>query len=592
MKSHFYLLTLFISFATFPSKAQISDLFSIGNSNNQQQDIELRSPYPILFIHGLNSSNTDTWSSIYDYSEIYFRQLTQTLHYNLNRDLLSDRYIDDFVFCPNNTPIRDGDFFVLNFKTYFSGGRCIINDVYYNSSISSSNESGITKQAVAIRDAITRILNVTGSKKVILVGHSMGGLAIREYLQRREGSIPKWWIYPNEDDGHRVIKVATIGTPHLGIDNEISIPPFTPRPNTESRRDMRKFINQVRSPFLYGGNEFITSGFHNSDVNHNGVLGENIIGLNNNETSFNPSIPLPRNINYHYHTSSGCDAPFNRLSSQFVCLLNSLTGGKEGDGVVNWLDQFLYRRTENTFIAQPEGVSDMLISRLSHLDQTKNIATTLYAINVPGPFRPSFETQVLSSQNYRLTSSHLLPISDGNSFYDIDEYKFNLNSNSAIDIYIRIAGYGEFSIEIWNSSGVLKFKESYIIFDQIYDIIETANLNAQGEYYIKFTINSGFEFSPANYGFNITSTNPTNIENDPIENQSYIYPTIANNYINLVHNTTNSSTYFIYDIIGRLVSSGHTNNSGYDNRVDVSMLANGSYFIKIDNQTFSFIVYR
>ena len=50
---------------------------------------------------------------------------------------------------------------------------------------------------------INEVLKETGKEKVILVGHSMGGLLSRYYLQRLDG------------DKH-VKKIITIGTPHYG----------------------------------------------------------------------------------------------------------------------------------------------------------------------------------------------------------------------------------------------------------------------------------------------------------------------------------------------------------------------------------------
>ncbi|MBK9334166.1 MAG: hypothetical protein IPM96_17595 [Ignavibacteria bacterium] len=52
-------------------------------------------------------------------------------------------------------------------------------------------------------------MEVTDADKVILIGHSMGGLAIREYLQRTEDNGEmKWWNNPKDtDNGHKVAKM-------------------------------------------------------------------------------------------------------------------------------------------------------------------------------------------------------------------------------------------------------------------------------------------------------------------------------------------------------------------------------------------------
>lgn len=61
---------------------------------------------------------------------------------------------------------------------------------------------GIDEYAPVIQQAIQRICRETGHEKVILLGHSMGGLAARAYLRACGSS--------------RVAKVITLGTPHHG----------------------------------------------------------------------------------------------------------------------------------------------------------------------------------------------------------------------------------------------------------------------------------------------------------------------------------------------------------------------------------------
>jgi predicted alpha/beta hydrolase family esterase len=62
--------------------------------------------------------------------------------------------------------------------------------------------SSIDDYAASIDDAVTRLCTQTGSVQVVLVGHSMGGLAIRAWL-RTHGST-------------RAAKIITLGTPHHG----------------------------------------------------------------------------------------------------------------------------------------------------------------------------------------------------------------------------------------------------------------------------------------------------------------------------------------------------------------------------------------
>lgn len=61
---------------------------------------------------------------------------------------------------------------------------------------------GIDEYAPLIHDAVERLCRDTGKDKVVIVAHSMGGLAARAYLRRHGSS--------------RIAKVITLGTPHRG----------------------------------------------------------------------------------------------------------------------------------------------------------------------------------------------------------------------------------------------------------------------------------------------------------------------------------------------------------------------------------------
>lgn len=61
----------------------------------------------------------------------------------------------------------------------------------------------ITKNAMQLGDFIEAVCAETGEDKVILVGHSMGGVTIRAYLHK-------------EDGAHRVAKVIALGSPFKG----------------------------------------------------------------------------------------------------------------------------------------------------------------------------------------------------------------------------------------------------------------------------------------------------------------------------------------------------------------------------------------
>lgn len=77
---------------------------------------------------------------------------------------------------------------------------------------------GIDEYAPRIHQAVERICTETSHNKVVLVGHSMGGLAARAYL-RAFGS-------------KRIAKIVTLGTPHHGT----SLAHFGVGLNTEQMR--------------------------------------------------------------------------------------------------------------------------------------------------------------------------------------------------------------------------------------------------------------------------------------------------------------------------------------------------------------------
>ncbi|MGB4974410.1 MAG: alpha/beta fold hydrolase, partial [Cyclobacteriaceae bacterium] len=160
-------------------------------------------PYPIIFIHGLRGC-ADSWIEFYNNALNQGWSYGGHLKYNLNSDqnfgnsTLND--VHDF-----NVQLQSADFYLLNFNV-------TVNGISQGSSPSSdatlSNQSAIVKQGYALGKAIKKVLQATGKDRVILVGHSMGGLCAREYLQN-----PSNW---QSDGQHHIAKLVTLGTPHGG----------------------------------------------------------------------------------------------------------------------------------------------------------------------------------------------------------------------------------------------------------------------------------------------------------------------------------------------------------------------------------------
>jgi pimeloyl-ACP methyl ester carboxylesterase len=238
-------------------------------------------PYPILFVHGFAGS-ADNWTPFITYLSRpgFYIAPSNRLDYCLNADnnkgtsqvYATQNYPTD-IFDYNN-PISISDVYVINFDTCPEYG--------------GSNQSAAVKQGYAVGLAVNRILSVTGADKVILMGHSMGGLAIREYLQT-----PSNWA--GSDGHHHVAKVVTVDTPHKGSnlgtgDFNIGLTGVFGNKydeRSEAVRDLRtKYKTGQMGVYLFGGHEDDNTidrlffNYYNLDVNCNGRTGDLVQGLN------------------------------------------------------------------------------------------------------------------------------------------------------------------------------------------------------------------------------------------------------------------------------------------------------------------------
>jgi triacylglycerol lipase len=156
-------------------------------------------PYPIIFIHGIASS-ADTWRPFRDYliSNAGWRfggipaynQLAKTVDISCPSDPSPP------VACTGNS----GDFYTLNFSR--------IQDLYDVQDLSLDVQGG---ELAAIITAV--LAENPGATKVLLISHSSGGLAAREYLQGLGRVLDSVTTIPYRED---VAKLITVGTPHQG----------------------------------------------------------------------------------------------------------------------------------------------------------------------------------------------------------------------------------------------------------------------------------------------------------------------------------------------------------------------------------------
>lgn len=87
--------------------------------------------------------------------------------------------------------------------------------------------TSIDHYAPLVEQAVAQLCRQTGSQKVALIGHSMGGLAIRSWM-RSHGS-------------GRVARIITLGTPHAGT----QMAHLTPTPNGQQMRWQSAWLKEL-----------------------------------------------------------------------------------------------------------------------------------------------------------------------------------------------------------------------------------------------------------------------------------------------------------------------------------------------------------
>ena len=414
-------------------------------------------PYPIIFVHGISGSE-ETFIETMQYFESNFGWGPINVYdVVLNADdddgssvLNADVKWDDFYFngdlikvgrrnynpdpdlCIDGWVDNNSRLYAINFmEERIRGAYGLLNDHFDH-----SNEAAIYKQAAALRQIIIEVLNFTGAEKVILVGHSMGGLAIREYLQRTNTGLPggehTWWIDQSES-GHKVAKVVTIGTPHYGFDRiysplkmsgNIESNVFPPHFGSEAMRDMsievENFWTQnFNAPYLFSGSEsdvyqnvLSNINFFNKDINCDGTDTNYIVGLNTSNIqpinkSDNPSIPLPPKIDYTWivgHDASGLDDGVVTTSRQFL--------ENKGDSIKAFINVgiLLYAHLY-------EGAAYNAIIRGLDEPKTSDLAYVLTSTN-PSYFVRSVQGFITYQTNYAVK--------------DTDYYKFTIDIDGSL----------------------------------------------------------------------------------------------------------------------------------------------------------------
>ncbi|MES2429311.1 MAG: CARDB domain-containing protein [Bacteroidota bacterium] len=428
----------------------VNNEYFYSTSSFTINDIGIRQnlPYPVLLIHGLTGSDKTWFPFLRDILINYGYSYGGNMDFCLNQD--GDKTVstlpNDFKEWSTENDLGKGDFYTINFDINAYGTKY--------STIKESNQSGIVKQGLAIQKAIGHILNVTKRDKVILVGHSMGGLAARQYLQNS--------IIWQPDFKHHIAKLHTTGTPHGGSNATMfGIGATEINEKSEAVRDLKRSYAISGDPgvFLFGGvesnfvmwnNAFIN--YENIDVNCNGVVGNTITGLNQKNLPIDLPYSFTIGIDDSYPTCTDCDG----VVGTYYANLNNYYG-------ING-DTFICRTNQNLGIENP-----------LHLRLPDTTSFIMKGIDEPALFKDSYLIGLDTLYFGNFTEQ-----SKGSQYIiDYDDYKFTVPLTQMVNIKL-------FNIPISNCK--------VEIFDISNNSIYSYSANGKGFININMRLNAGTYF--------------------------------------------------------------------------------------------------
>lgn len=507
-------------------------------------------PYPIIFIHGLNSSS-ETWNTSTDYYDTqYGFTFGGRFDFCLNAD--NNNTTTNKNFYPTagadiaafESLVQDGDYFYVNFNVNPNGavGTTVL-----------SNQSAIAKQGAAVKVAVQRVMEVTGKDKVILVGHSMGGLASREYIQNSEN-----W---QADNQHHVAKLLTLGTPHGGSNASDNILAFMTGTDVSSEaiRDLKTTYYYSGEPghYLFGGLEIqnsssmndnsYTPDFYNSDINCNGIVGENIQGLNQKSIDhfIDFSCVIGR-ITNAFGSNITTDGVVPEPSSNMNTYLTGLTYPAKLFYFNSGYD-IIENHTElpGYPYQMMQGLDEPNYKELAYVIETnKNYIGYTTVQNPTGADNDYFKFTVSDVVEATIDVSSIVTSTMNGSILDATGTAIGANQN--------------------NSGNTLSFTRTL----------------TPGDYFLKLT-----STSPTNtnyqtpYQFNITTT----LSADDTSFETFVfYPNPVKDilYLNNISLTKAS----VYSVLGQLIDTKSFENSS-NNTLDFSNLESGIYLVVLENDS-------
>ncbi len=499
-----------------------------AKSDRSQQ---LKLPYPIIFIHGLGSKSA-TWDSTTNFMDSHFGlTFGGRFDFCLNSDSNNTTANKFFYPAPSaditlfNSNLTAGDYYYVNFGVGSDGSVYpLSSDPHYVT----SEQQAIVKQAAALARSIHDVLQITGRDKVILMGHSIGGLASREYLQN-----PVYW---QPDGAHHVAKLATTGTPHGGSGStSYGLPVSGVDEQSEAIRDLRTTYHNSNDSgvFIFGGlelqdniahkddnNNISGFDFYNVDVNCNGVTGENIIGLNKK------SIPI---------------------DLDYSCIVGKCLGcivGTPGDGVVLENSAEL----ENFYNLSVNPVFNLFYYNASafiqiHTNLPMQNYQNMQALDEPNEYELAYHIDLDTAYTGFITVQPA-----GGYSYDYDDYKFSVSSNSIIYVSVNNIELNDLMAKIVDSAG-----------NTVGSVVHSsgsANINftqavSAGDYYFQIYGTPATTSYLHPYSFTLTKTG---VGVGQIEKKSdiLIYPNPASNSLN-ISNIAGKTNIKLIDVLGGIV---------------------------------------
>jgi uncharacterized alpha/beta hydrolase family protein len=518
--------------------------------NTTNRVFESKLPYPIIFIHGLNSSS-ETWNDATDYYDTqYSFAYGGRFDFCLNAD--NNNTTTNKNFYPTagadiaafESFVQNGDYYYVNFNVNPNGavGTTVL-----------SNQAAIAKQGAAVKVAVQRVMEVTGKDKVILVGHSMGGLASREYIQNSYN-----W---QADNQHHVAKLLTLGTPHGGSnasDNFLAFMTGTDV-SSEAIRDLKTTYYYSGEPghFLFGGSEILSStsmndnsyspDFYNSDINCNGIIEANIEGLN--------------------------QKPIDNLID-FSCVIGRITNA------------FGSNVTTDGVVAEPSSNMNTYLTGLTYPAKIFYFNSGYDIIEnhteLPGyPYQmmqgldePNFKELAYGIQTNKIYIGYTTVQNPAAA--DNDYFKFTVTDNVNAVVSVTSIVTSSMNGTILNSAGTAVGASQ----NNSGNTLNFTRVLTPGDYFLKLTstnpTNTNYQ-TP--YQFNITTT----LSADDTSFESFVfYPNPVEDILYLDNIALSKAS--IYSVLGQLIETKSFENAT-SNTLDLSSLESGIYLIVLENDS-------